>query len=509
MSRRVVFQTINDPDDVQLEEKEEEAEEKADEHEAYLQMIREQARREQNLERRLKRRRKAHGSVFYRYATIRLQLRHLLSSTKNLLILAAGFVVVLGIWAFLVFGKPNSPSFWTDINSRWGGLLSDNTSVLCEAPQMEAFTRQRANGFATVCYALVAWFILFVWFLDERRSSTFEARFGNLPAALIIRRNAWSFIIGLSLLFLSVGSWLRHATYSNVGRQLETSGYWTVLFAYSSCSISRLVDPPRKLRTREYVTISKIISFVFIFTVAAVDIAFAIRLEAFGTQIPQIIFGVLTGLALLAVVIHWRLHRLTIETEIWLLLFGLFFFIVGFLLARFDLQLCISPTSFFQPYALWHVFAALTGLFLFIYLRSDLWAKGDGADLAPSIKPLVWMKIGVLGVSRYFRELFTPSESIISKEPNSSETALPASDKRPRKQYFPKPAVNTSRDDPESPEDVDENHGAENSRKNLNAIWTPERFCTPKQIRAAEVICGLLITGFVVYVIYLALSHPI
>ena len=64
MSRRVVFQTINDPDDVQLEEKEEEAEEKADEHEAYLQMIREQARREQNLERRLKRRRKAHGSVF-------------------------------------------------------------------------------------------------------------------------------------------------------------------------------------------------------------------------------------------------------------------------------------------------------------------------------------------------------------------------------------------------------------------------------------------------------------
>jgi hypothetical protein len=492
----------------ELEEKEEEP--PAD----HMDIIRRSAKKQLTVEQRVQRRRKlAHGSIWWRYLYVRLQLRVLIRSSRNVVIFFLGSFALIGIWAFLVFGKPDSPAHWQDLDTRWGGRLSENDTVICETPKPLAFTKQPASAFATVTYGIAGWFMLWLYILDEKNNLTFEARFGNVPASLVVRRCYWSALLGMSLLTLSTLSWLRHATVSNVGKRLETTGYWTVLFAYSMCSVCRLVDPPRKLRSREWAVLSKIITFIFIFATVAVDVAFGIRIEALRQPgVPEIVFGVLAGLSLLSVLVHWRMHRLSIETEIWLLFIGLFTFIGGFLFARFDLEICRNNYLFLQPYAFWHVSNSMAAVYFYLFLRADLWVKGDGAEFAPRIRPLIWMKTGILALIDSIKEICKGARyNQSSKNPEKKKSRITLL-RRSKVQE-----ENLSENEEDRPEGEDEvNPQRPQSRytttlrsvKSVATMWTPEIGFTAKQIRIAEAFCGLIITGFIVYIIYLALSQP-
>lgn len=434
--------------------------------------IKEQAHAQDLLKRRLKRRRKAHGSTCRFYCTSRLQLRSFLQP-KNLLVFILGCFCVVALWVFLVYGRPDSVqvAYWEGITtngntSSWGGLLPEE-DWLCEEIAVQSFAQQHSNALSTVAYALVSWFFIYMWALDVGRNASFEARFGNLPASILVRRPTWSALFAGSMAYMAVGAFLRHATISQTGKRLETSGYWTILFALTTCSLTRLLDIPRKLRNENWQIISATLTFVFIFATLVIDVWFGIQLELLkAPMIPEIVFGSLAGLSLLSVFVAVGVNWRSTESEVWWILFGVALFVAGYLLARFDAEQSFCElqgrTSFYQSYAMWHVLCSLAVLCFYLYLRSELWRKGDGAEFAPRIRPFYNMV-------KLFRS-FVAWLGVLMRDDDVPAAAATATKK----------ATTTGYD------------------RGFNMV----------QLKFAQAVCGLGITGAVIYVVYVAFSDP-
>ena len=443
-----------------------------------------------------KRRRAARGSPTWRYFAIRLQLRGLLTSARTLCTLFVTLLLTLAIWLLLVFGRPNEPNvYWTNLNTYWGGDLGNASA--CEARTPDAFTEQPADGLATVAYALVGVLILNLFLVDSRHLLSFEARFGNMPASIIVRQPGWSFLIGCSLLFLAVMAWLRNASNSVVGERLETTAYWCVMFALCTCSLARMMDAPKKVRSADQESISYVVSLLLILGTVAVDIGFGVRLEVLqGTMQAYIVFGVLSAFITVAVLVHWYLHSLSMETDMWYGPIAAALFGVGYALIKYDnTTLCTNPNAFVQPYGGWHLLLALSVLSVYFLFRSDLWLKGDGAETTPKLRPLLRARLA----GRYVYE--AAEESCVSKDRLKRIRKERRRTKSGRRVHL--------RKDGKFVDDL--GYGVPAARlKTFRSVQSivehPERGFTQKQIRLAEFACGLLLVAVIAVVAYYALT---
>ena len=448
-----------------------------------------------------KRRRAARGSPLWRYFAVRLQLRHMLSSprsrvTLGVLALVALEAWVVLLWVMLTFGRPNAPAtYWTNVESFWGGDLGNASS--CEARDPDAFVRQRASGLATMAYPVVGVFILLLFALDAKHQASFEARFGNVPASIIVRQPGWSLLIGTSTVFLGVMTFLRHATNSWVAFRLETTAYWCVMFSLATCGLARLLDPPAKLRSADQETVSYVVSLLLILATFAVDVAFGVRLEVLqGSLAADLVFGALSAVITATTFVHWYLHRLSIETDMWFAPLAAALFGTGFALAHNDVShLCGNPHAFWQAYANWHVFNAAAILCLYFLFRSDLWVKGDGAETTPKLRPAV---VNFRRLARVAYE--TVQDTFLSKDRLKEVKKLRRKTRSGRRVTMKKNGQVVD----------DEGRRVAPSRlktfKSLATIAKPEMGMTQKQIRIMEFCCGVGVLGVVVTVAVFALS---
>lgn len=395
---------------------------------------------------------------------------------------------------FLVYGQPvNAASpHWQGIttnesSSTWGGQLEE-ADWLCETIRFGEFVRQPSNALSTVSYALVGWLVLCLWVLDVTRQSSFESRFGNLPASVLLRKCSWSALLGASLFYMAVGAFLRHATASQTGKRLETSGYWTLLFGLTTCSLTRLVDAPRKLRNETRQILSATLTFVMIFATVGLDVWFGIRLELLGApMIPEIVFGTLAGMSLLCMVLGVAINYASVESEVWWVWFGLGAFGIGYLLAKYDAEKMSCELqgrdSFYQSYALWHVLCSLSVLCFYLYLRSELWRRGDGAEFAPRIRPM-------LKLYRLWRSVVQCSRELVREEGDLQSPRV------------------VGEEEEEGAEEKQEEDQPTPQRQRKQQRKTAGGGFNTIQLKFAQAVCGLGITGGILYVVFLAFSDP-
>jgi hypothetical protein len=450
---------------------------------------------ESDQQRRERRRNRARGSPAWRYLAVRLQLRAFLSSTRNLGSFFALLMFAIIMWILVVYGRPPSNLYWEDINTKWGGDLGNFSS--CETRLMDEFTQQRVDGFATVAHVLVGCFMCTLWFVDSKHNLSFEARFGNLPASLLLRQPAWSLLMGTSNLFLGCMSWLRHANNSYVAYRLEITAYWCVLFAYCTCGLARMLDPPRKVRTKNKLLISYVVTLMGIFTTVSVDVALGIRNEVFrAALISEIAFGAIGFLLSITIFLHWYLHRLTIETEMWY--FPLSVLSLGGGLTLFSLDntiLCRRNGNGLQAYAGWHALCAFSSLTMYLFFRSDVWIHGDGAETTPKIRILIQTKICARNIYEFFSDACVTKEELRKRRASRHRTR---SGRR----------VTIKKDG----QIVDDNgyvvpQARLKTQKSFRSLLNPELGFTQQQIRVFEFFCGIGMLSLLGVVLWLAFTR--
>lgn len=245
---------------------------------------------------------------------------------------AALATAAIGLVAALVLGQFSSAQVWT-------GLTPGNCTEYCEnydrcdALSSRPAVQQPLNTWSNLSYVFVACLVL-----------------------LLPGMNASRWLFATSMLLLGVGSFLFHATITREFQWLDVVGMYAVLVALGAIGFVQIWDVPQ---------------FVAVGVALVTDLLLAVfkwQLNTF-VMIPALGLGV-------AALVGIAIQRDGYSGRDPLLALGLMG--VAFLLQRLDVSrtICVSPTSWFQGHAVWHV---LTASALYLVFRFFLpWPPGGG-----------------------------------------------------------------------------------------------------------------------------------
>jgi hypothetical protein len=258
-----------------------------------------------------------------------------------------------------------------------------------------------------------------------------------------------------------------------------------------------MLDPPRKVRTKNKLLISYVVTLLGILATVSVDVALGIRNEAFRANlVPEIAFGAIGFLLLVIIFIHWYLHRLTIETEMWFFPLSLLLLGAGLTLFALDkTTLCTRNGTGLQAYAGWHALCALASLTMYLFFRSDVWIHGDGAETTPKIRILIQMKVCARSAYEFVSDSCVSREELRRRHANRHKTR---SGRR----------VTIKKDG----QIVDDNGyvvpaARLKTQKSFRSLLNPELGFTQKQIRVFEFFCGVGMLSLLGVVLYFAFTR--
>ncbi len=238
-------------------------------------------------------------------------------------------------------------------------MASGNALEFCEDNRWDKVVVQPANTWSNLGFLLVGLFIFVTGINDFRiKKEIGENTLGNLLA----RYPIFSFLIGLSCIYLFLGSFLYHASVRYFLQKLDiTSMYFltVVLLAYSLFR-SRFLDEGKKRKLiLPWIVLGVIIAntFIFIYIMEInVNVLFPIFILAvfIGNLIYTLRNNKKNSLARKA--LYLSLGVLTVSFVMWVL-------------DREDIM-CNSG-SILQGHAIWHVLNALSILLIYVHYRAD------------------------------------------------------------------------------------------------------------------------------------------
>lgn len=407
-----------------------------------------------------------------------LQLRSLLEDRWAMLVAVAATLASLTVVVMLTFGRPDSEDYWAD----WE-LINENSTVrgsgtVCEDTVYGSFSIQRYNAFASFSFILYGVWCFVFFVSDYRASKKYEYRFGNRPASLIMRHYIWSLVFSFAFIFQGVTTWIRFSSNSVLGQDLQQVGEWSTTVAICGCALVRMLDPPSKEPSTIRIYRSKVISIVASLLVLAFGVIMLIQLQVYARQgLPDTVYYALGGLLVVTSTIHWRLHALSIDSESWLFFFlAPALFGLGYIAAYLDKRgvFCI-PDSFFQFNALWYVFLSSSFFTVYLYFRTDYWKDGEGADIDDLIN-----QVGLEGGRRLRNG--RNAGKVIGGGNRSRAGSSTAGSRRG-------------------------GGGSFTSASGTSHVFTPQLWLSSGALYAGEVVCGLMVLGFVGWVIYFAYTN--
>lgn len=200
-----------------------------------------------------------------------------------------------------------------------------------------------------------------------------------------LRRNhmaifpVFSFIYGLSMNFLGIGSFMMHSYGSDLTQQLDVGGIFVALLAptfYMPLLFSDINMPRIRMITLRMVLL------VLLFTADILMVHFKYSIGTSKAMLGMIVFIVSMSLGATALR-AWGSPRVLQAMfpgqkgwhlrEKRLALMALLSFAVGFGIWNLDKKgIWCVPTSFIQGHGFWHFFCALSIFLLFFFLRSEV-----------------------------------------------------------------------------------------------------------------------------------------
>lgn len=273
---------------------------------------------------------------------------HRLGTFTTPLFLAAGITAILVV-GFEIFR-------YADMWTHWRGAVG-NAHHFCELNRFDNNIIQPSNTWSNLGYLVVGLICISVAIRDHKYSQR------HMVSNFLAKYPGFSFLIGISCVYLFVGSFMYHASLTWTFQKIDQTGMYAVLLSMVAYNIFKMFPTIRK-KSGELISSHKHI----IITTLVLNLVFFFFLWRIGVMIitPALVLVLFAScfIAMKRVSVirsYTNNLKLTIATGV---------FAMAIWILDWTNILC-APESVFQGHALWHLLTATSILLLYFYFRGE------------------------------------------------------------------------------------------------------------------------------------------
>jgi len=264
------------------------------------------------------------------------------------------FFISLGLTVILIVGFEIMR--YVDMWSHWRGAVG-NATHFCELNRFGQNIIQPSNTWSNLGFLIVGLICISVAIRDHMYNQR------HTVSNFLARHPGFSFLIGISSVYLFVGSFMYHASLTWLFQKIDQTGMYAVLLSFFAYNIFKMFPTIRK-KTGEVVSSHKLIINITIL----LNLLFFFFLWKIGVMIITPVLIVIIFISNLVAMkrvpalrsytnnLKLAVASLLIATSIWIL--------------DWTNVLC-APQSIFQGHALWHLLTASSILFMYFYFRGE------------------------------------------------------------------------------------------------------------------------------------------
>jgi hypothetical protein len=243
------------------------------------------------------------------------------------------------------------------VNDMWihWSQATGNAFHFCEMNRMNELIRQPSNTWSNLGYLLVGLFALTLAIQDMKKPDRRQSD------NFLVRYPLFSFMFGLSTIYMFIGSFLFHASLTRFFQKLDQTGLYSIVvmvLAFNLYKIFPLIRFKGNWRSSHGLMVAMAIAFNYLIFTRL----WLININVLFPTMVLVVF--LTSLYYMLFVNreHYFTNYLWAATIILLL--------AGIIWILDRTSVVCSPESIFQGHALWHLLTATTILFVYMYYRS-------------------------------------------------------------------------------------------------------------------------------------------
>lgn len=262
--------------------------------------------------------------------------------------------LTLGITVLLVVGFEIMR--YADMWAHWRGAVG-NAHHFCELNRFGSNVIQPSNTWSNLGFLIVGLICISVAIRDHKYNQR------HTVSNFLAKHPGFSFLIGISCVYLFVGSFMYHASLTWTFQKMDQTGMYAVVLSMFAYNIFKMFPTITK-KTGEVVSSHKTI----ILATIALNLVFFFFLWRIGVMIIMpvlvLIFFFSTVIAIKRVP-AMRSYVNNLKFAIGSLLFAM-----GIWILDWTDVLC-APESIFQGHALWHLLCASSILFMYFFFRGE------------------------------------------------------------------------------------------------------------------------------------------
>ncbi|HMV15336.1 MAG TPA: ceramidase domain-containing protein [Chitinophagales bacterium] len=258
---------------------------------------------------------------------------------------------------------------YVDPWASWRQALG-NATHFCEMNRFDQLIVQPSNTWSNLGYIIVG--LIFLSIAKNDHKYEHRKQVNNVLAKF----PGFTYLIGFSVLYLGLGSFLYHATLTYFFQKLDQTGMYFILVSFIAYVLFKLF-PQIKFRGKIYVSntffmicaiIVQLLFFFFLWKLP-INILFPALTISFFT-INFLLIAKMRNSVSMVSLMKASLVSILIAASIWIL----------------DItdKLC-SPTSIFQGHALWHILGALSIFLGYLYYRSETFLTPEEQEVTETI----------------------------------------------------------------------------------------------------------------------------
>ncbi|MCC6515819.1 MAG: ceramidase domain-containing protein [Chitinophagales bacterium] len=258
---------------------------------------------------------------------------------------------------------------YVDPWASWRQALG-NATHFCEMNRFDQLIVQPSNTWSNLGYIIVG--LIFLSIAKNDHKYEHRKQVNNVLAKF----PGFTYLIGFSVLYLGLGSFLYHATLTYFFQKLDQTGMYFILVSFIAYVLFKLF-PQIKFRGKIYVSntffmicaiVVQLLFFFFLWKLP-INILFPALTISFFTVNFLLIAKMRNSVSMVSLM-KASLVSILIAASVWIL----------------DItdKLC-SPTSIFQGHALWHILGALSVFLGYLYYRSETFLTPEEKEVTETI----------------------------------------------------------------------------------------------------------------------------
>lgn len=236
-------------------------------------------------------------------------------------------------------------------------LAGGNAFKFCEHNKMESSLVQTANTWSNLGFLIVGLFLVFVGIKDGKLKTENQAN-------LLLKHPVFSIIIGVSILYLFVGSFFYHASVTYFFQMIDQTGMYAILLSFMAYNAFRIWSSRKNKAGEQKSTLPIILFVLFVFDVLFLSLLWKI-----------IDINILFTTLALSFIVFSIIHTKKTATEKFskvLLYSAVIVYLSSMTIWILDRKnIFCDPDSLIQGHALWHLLNAVALLLIYFSYRSE------------------------------------------------------------------------------------------------------------------------------------------